>query len=99
MEPQCGEGDPALSGVEVDGRVPVVSGRDGMTTSFHWLDVQRIGEELEAAHPEVDPLTISFPRLKALVAALAGFSEEPGHPCNERILEAIQQAWIDERGG
>jgi len=23
--------------------------------------------------------------------------EQPGHPCNERILEAIQQAWIDER--
>jgi FeS assembly protein IscX len=65
--------------------------------ALHWLDVERIGEELEAAHPEVDPLTISFPRLKQLVMALPDFAEEPGHPCNERILEAIQQAWIDER--
>jgi FeS assembly protein IscX len=60
--------------------------------------VERIGEELAEAHPEIDPTTIAFPRLKALVVALEGFREEPGHPCNERILEAIQQAWIDERG-
>ncbi|MFO0829052.1 MAG: Fe-S cluster assembly protein IscX [Phycisphaerales bacterium] len=69
-----------------------------MPDSFHWLDVERIGEELAEAHPEVDPLTVTFPRLRTLVAALPGFAERPGHPCNERILEAIQQAWIDERG-
>ena len=68
-----------------------------MSATFHWLDVTRIGEELAEHHPEVDPLTISFPRLKALVEALPGFAERPGHPPNERILEAIQQAWIDER--
>jgi FeS assembly protein IscX len=66
------------------------------SSTFHWLDVQRIGEELAEAHPDVDPLTISFPRLKSLVLELRGFSEQPGHPCNEKILEAIQQAWIDE---
>lgn len=65
--------------------------------SFHWLDVERIGEELAAHHPDVDPLKISFPKLRTLVTELPGFREEPGHPCNERILEAIQQAWIDER--
>ena len=65
--------------------------------SFHWLDVQRIAEELADAHPEEDPLAISFPRLKALVEGLDGFEAQPGHPANERILEAIQQAWIDER--
>jgi FeS assembly protein IscX len=64
---------------------------------FHWLDVQRIAEELAGAHPEIDPVTVAFPRLRSLVSALPGFAEEPGHPCNERILEAIQQAWIDER--
>ena len=64
---------------------------------FHWLDVQRIGEELAERHPETDPVSVSFPTLKALVTALPGFAEMPGHPCNERILEAIQQAWIDER--
>ena len=65
--------------------------------TMHWLDVQRIGEELAERHADVDPATISFPRLKAMVLALPGFREEAGHPCNERILEAIQQAWIDER--
>ncbi|MFM7261246.1 MAG: Fe-S cluster assembly protein IscX [bacterium] len=64
---------------------------------MHWLDVERIAEELVDRHGDVDTVLISFPRLKALVEALPGFAEQPGHPCNERILEAIQQAWIDER--
>ncbi len=67
-----------------------------MGDTFHWLDVQRIGEELAERHEAVDPLTVSFPRLKTLVLELPGFREQPGHPCNERILEAVQQAWIDE---
>jgi FeS assembly protein IscX len=65
---------------------------------MHWLDVERIAEELADRHGDVDPVSISFPRLKSLVMELPGFAEQPGHPCNERILEAIQQAWIDERG-
>jgi len=64
---------------------------------MHWLDVQIIAETLADTHSDIDPTAISFPRLKALVIALPGFAEQPGHPCNERILEAIQQAWIDER--
>jgi FeS assembly protein IscX len=65
--------------------------------TFHWLDVERVAEGLVDAHPDIDPISVGFPRLRALVAALPGFTEQPGHPCNERILEAIQQAWIDER--
>jgi FeS assembly protein IscX len=65
--------------------------------TFHWLDVERIAEELADHHPEIDPLSISFPRLRDLVKSLPGFQPQPDHPCNERILEAIQQAWIDER--
>lgn len=68
-----------------------------MDAGFHWLDVERIAEELADRHGAVDPVTVSFPRLRELVAALPGFTEQPGHPCNERILEAIQQAWIEER--
>lgn len=68
-------------------------------STFHWLDVERIAEELAERHPDLDPLTIAFPRLRELVVNLPGFAEQPGHPCNERILEAIQQAWIDEAGG
>jgi FeS assembly protein IscX len=65
--------------------------------TFGWLEVRRIGEALADAHPEVDPVAVSFPALRSMVEALPGFAAEPGHPCNERILEAIQQAWMDER--
>ncbi len=68
-----------------------------MSDSFHWLDVLRIGEELADAHPETDPIAIGFPALRDLVMTLDGFEAQPDHPSNERILEAIQQAWIDER--
>jgi FeS assembly protein IscX len=70
-------------------------GRD----EFHWLDVDRIGEELAAAHPDRDPLAVRFPELRDMVRRLPGFQEQPGHPVNEKILEAIQAAWIDEREG
>ena len=64
--------------------------------TFHWLDIERIAEELTDHVTGVDPLSVSFPKLRALVEGLEGFEEEEGHPCNERILEAIQQAWIEE---
>ena len=63
---------------------------------YHWLDVERISEELLDRHPSVDPVSVSFPDLRKLVTGLPGFVERESHPCNERILEAIQQAWIDE---
>ena len=72
------------------------SGGRRVDDSFNWLDVQRIGEELAEAHPEADPLTVTFPGPRSMVQALEGFQEDPHHPCNERILESIQQHWIDE---
>ena len=69
-----------------------------MPDTFNWLDVERIAEELADAHPDEEPLTITFPQLRQLVEALEDFQEQTGHPVNERILEAIQQAWIDEQG-
>lgn len=68
-----------------------------MEDSFHWLDVERVGEELADLHPDVDPLTVTFPALRSMVQSLEGFQADPNHPCNERILESIQQHWIDER--
>jgi FeS assembly protein IscX len=70
-----------------------------MTDSYHWLDVERIAEELFDRFPDEDPISMPFPRLVTLVQGLEGFEESPGHPCNERILEAIQQAWISEQDG
>ena len=60
-----------------------------------WTDTQRIAEELFDAHKDIDPKTIRFTQLRDLVMALPDFNDDPNH-CGERILEAIQQAWINE---
>jgi len=69
----------------------------GKADTFGWLDVELIGELLAERHPEIDPVRVGFVELKRLAAALPGFGEEPGHPCNEKILEYIQKHWIEER--
>jgi FeS assembly protein IscX len=60
-----------------------------------WTDSQRIAEELFDKHPEIDPATIRFTDLMAWVMALDGFNDAPEH-CGEKILEAIQLAWLAE---
>ena len=60
-----------------------------------WTDVQEIAIELSEQYPECDPLTLSFVTLKEFVLELEGFDDDPAHS-GERVLEAIQQAWIDE---
>lgn len=60
-----------------------------------WTDVQEIGIQLADRHPDVDPLRINFVDLMNWVVELPEFDDDPKH-CGERILEAIQQAWIDE---
>ncbi|WP_417349740.1 Fe-S cluster assembly protein IscX [Ferrimonas sp.] len=60
-----------------------------------WIDVQDIAIELSEQKPDVDPTQLRFTELRQWVMDLEGFSDDPDH-CNERILEAIQQAWIDE---
>ena len=60
-----------------------------------WTDTQQIAEALYDGHPDIDPLTIRFTDLHAWVMALDGFNDDP-NKSNEKILEAIQQAWIDE---
>ena len=61
-----------------------------------WTDVTDIAIELDDAHADVDPTQINFVDLMNWVLALPGFDDDPAL-CGERILEAIQQAWIDER--
>ena len=60
-----------------------------------WTDINDIAIELCEAHPEQDPLKINFVDLRNWVMALPGFDDEANR-CGEKILEAIQQAWIDE---
>ena len=60
-----------------------------------WTDVRLIAIELAEAHPEVDPLKVRFTDLHNWVLALPDFKDDPKHS-GEKILEAIQMAWIDE---
>lgn len=63
---------------------------------LRWSDIQAIAEALYDANPDLDPLTLSFVRLHAMVTALPEFDDDPERS-NEAILEAILQAWLDER--
>ncbi len=60
-----------------------------------WTDVTAIAEALYDQYPDVDPLTIRFVDLHNKVVALDGFDDDHARG-GERVLEAIQQAWIDE---
>ena len=62
---------------------------------MNWTDINDIAIELAEAHPDTDPLKINFVDLRNWVMALPGFNDDPQH-CGEKILEAIQQAWIEE---
>ena len=61
-----------------------------------WTDVNDIAIELDEAHPDVDPQYVRFTDLHDWVCALEGFADDPEHS-NEKILEAIQMTWIEER--
>ena len=60
-----------------------------------WTDSLDIAIELAEAHPEIDPRTIRFTDLHNWVMELPDFDDDPNHS-GEKILEAIQMAWIDE---
>ena len=60
-----------------------------------WTDTNDIAIALADAHPEVDPKTVRFTDLHRWVCALGEFDDDPSRG-GEKILEAIQMAWIDE---
>ena len=61
-----------------------------------WTDSLEIAISLEEAHPDINPITINFVDLRELVMALEDFNESDTH-CGEKVLEAIQMCWIDEK--
>jgi len=61
-----------------------------------WVDSLDIAIELNDKYPEVDPMHVNFVDLRDWVLGLEDFDDDPGHS-GERILEAIQMAWIEER--
>ena len=64
--------------------------------SLKWTDVLEIAITLEERRPNVDPISVNFVDLRNWIMGLPEFDDDPAH-CGERILEAVQQAWIDER--
>ena len=64
--------------------------------TLKWTDVQAIAIELADAHPDIDPTAVRFTELRQWVLDLPGFDDDPKRS-GEKVLEAIQQAWIDEK--
>ena len=64
--------------------------------ALKWTDTLDIAIELDEKYPDTDPLHINFVDLRNRVLALDDFDDDPEHS-GERILEAIQMAWIEER--
>ena len=63
--------------------------------SLGWRDAEDIGIALSEKFPDVDPLTVRFTDLHRYVMELPGFTDDP-KTSNEKILESIQMAWLDE---
>lgn len=60
-----------------------------------WADISTIAEALYDKHPDIDPLTVRFVDLHNWVVELDGFDDDRTRG-GEKVLEAIQAAWIDE---
>lgn len=60
-----------------------------------WTDTLDIAIELSEKYPDVDPQYVRFTDLHQWVTELDGFDDDP-NKSSEKILEAIQMAWIDE---
>jgi len=60
-----------------------------------WTDTREIAIALVETHPDVNPIQLRFTDLHKWVMDLPGFDDDPKHS-GEKILEAIQMAWMDE---
>ena len=69
-----------------------------MPRKLKWPDAEDIAIDLHGRFPNVDPLAVRFTDLRAWVCALPDFGDDP-QACNEKKLEAIQMAWVEERQG
>ena len=61
-----------------------------------WIESLDIAIQLDEQHPDVDPTQLRFTELREWVMQLDDFDDDPDHS-GEKILEAIQMAWIDEK--
>ena len=62
---------------------------------LRWSDTYDLAIELAETKTDVDPLSVNFVDLRNWILALPEFDDDPDR-CGEKILEAIQMAWIEE---
>jgi len=60
-----------------------------------WADIAAIAEALYDKYPDVDPAAIRFTDLHNKIVELEEFDDDVSRG-GEKVLEAVQQAWIDE---
>ena len=60
-----------------------------------WTDTLDIAIALAEYHPDVDPRYVRFTDLHRWVMELEDFADDANRS-GEKILEAIQMAWIEE---
>jgi FeS assembly protein IscX len=63
--------------------------------ALKWTDTLEIAIQLSDKFPEIDARRIRFTDLHQWVCELDGFEDDP-KKSGEKILEAIQMAWIEE---
>lgn len=63
---------------------------------LQWIDSLEIAIALDEKYPDIDPRYINFVDLAQMVCDLENFADNPKHT-GEKILEAIQAAWIEEK--
>lgn len=63
---------------------------------MRWTNTIDIAIALEERYPDVDNINLRYTDLHRWICELPDFKDEP-QKSNEKILEAIQMAWIDER--
>ncbi|MGB5397236.1 MAG: Fe-S cluster assembly protein IscX [Gammaproteobacteria bacterium] len=64
--------------------------------SLKWTDSLEIAIQLDEQYPDIDPQYVNFVDLRKWVMGLDEFDDDPEHS-GEKILEAIQMAWIEEK--
>jgi FeS assembly protein IscX len=67
-----------------------------LSMTLRWTDVRDIAIALDETYPDVDVVNLRFTDLWTWVQQLPDFDDDPQRS-NEKVLEAIQMAWLDER--
>ena len=63
---------------------------------YKWTDIIDIAIDLNEKYPDVNPQYVRFTDLHDWVCGLEYFDDDP-EASNEKILEAIQMSWIEEK--